>query len=257
MKTTAIIQARMGSTRFPDKVLKQVLGQPMLARQLERVAAAKLVDQIVIATSTNPADSSIVTLADKLGIACYRGSETNVLDRFYQAAKKYQANPIIRLTGDCPLIDPVIIDQAVSVFISSSADYVSNHHLRSFPVGMDVEVFSFKALETAWQQASSAYDREHVTPYIYNPAHHFRIKGIVAPPKLRRPKLRLTVDEPADLKLVIKLYQLLYFDRNKLVYPHKPDFTLEDIINLLDNNPSLANINAQVVQKPAKYYKSL
>ena len=249
MNTVAIIQARMGSTRLPGKVLRKILGQPMLAREVERIAGAKLVNKIVIATSTNPADSSVAALAGALGLACYRGSETDVLDRFYQTAQKLSAHNIIRLTGDCPLIDPQIIDQAVSVFASSSVDYVSNHNLRSFPVGMDVEVFKFTALKLAWQQANSAYDREHVTPYIYNPAHHFRIKEFVAPPKLRRPKLRLTVDEPADLKLVRRLYRLLY--------PHKPRFTLEDILQLLDTNPDLASINSQVTQKPAKYYQSL
>ena len=246
MNTVAVIQARMGSTRLPGKVLKPILGQPMLAREVERIARAKLVDKIVIATSTNPADSSIAALADALGLACYRGSETDVLDRFYQTAQKFSAHHIIRLTGDCPLIDHQIIDQAVSVFTASSSDYVSNHHLRSFPVGMDVEVFKFTALKLAWQQANSAYDREHVTPYIYNPAHHFRIKEFVAPPQLLRPQLRLTVDEPADLKLVRALYQLLY--------PGKPDFTLKDILNLLDAHPDLAKINLPVAQKPAKYY---
>ncbi|OGY16990.1 MAG: hypothetical protein A2784_04090 [Candidatus Chisholmbacteria bacterium RIFCSPHIGHO2_01_FULL_48_12] len=249
MNTVAIIQARMGSTRLPGKVLKPILGQPMLAREVARVARAKLVDQIVIATSTNPADSSIAALADALGLACYRGSEIDVLDRFYQTAQKFSADPIIRLTSDCPLIDPQIIDQTVSVFTSSSADYVSNHHLRSFPVGMDVEVVKFRALELAWRQADSAYDREHATAYVYNPAHHFRLKGIVAPAQLRRPKLRLTVDELADLKLVRRIYQLLY--------PSKPDFTLKDILNLLDANPNLVKINLPVIQKPAKYYKAL
>lgn len=249
MNPITIIQARMGSTRLPGKVLKKILGQPMLARQIERVKRAQTLGQIIIATSTNPFDTPIFRLARKLRIPVYRGSEVDVLDRFYQAAQKFSAGPIIRLTGDCPLIDPQIIDQAVSVFNSSRADYVSNHHRRSFPVGMDVEIFKFTALKSAWQQANSAYDREHVTPYIYNPTHHFRLKEFIAPPKLRRPKLRLTVDEPADLKLVRKIYRLLY--------PRKPGFTLEDILQLLDANPGLAGINSQVIQKSARYYKAL
>lgn len=247
MKTTAIIQARMGSTRLPGKVLKPVLGQPMLARQIERVKRARTLDQIVVATTTNPLDYQICRLADQLDVLCYRGSETDVLDRFYQAAKKFRADVIVRLTGDCPIIDPAVIDMTVTAFHRKPADYVANVHRRSFPRGMDVEVFSFRALETAWKHARSSYNREHVTAYIYARPKVFKFKTILALPQLRRPELRLTVDEPADLKLIRQIYQRLY--------PQKPNFNLPDIIMLLDQHPQLTTINQAVIQKASHHQR--
>lgn len=247
MKTTVIIQARMGSTRLPGKVLKLILGQPILARMIDRVKLAKTLDQIIIATSTKSADSAIVRLAKKLNIAYFRGPETDVLSRYYQAAQKFSADPIVRLTGDCPLIDPSIIDQAVTAFKADSYDYVSNVHRRSYPRGMDVEVFSFKALKTAWSTTRSSYDREHVTPFIYNPSNNFKLKHIIAPSGLHRPELRLVVDEMADLKLVRQIYRWLY--------PQKPQFKLEDILHLLDQHPQLISLNRSVAQKASSHQR--
>lgn len=247
MKTTAIIQVRLGSTRLPGKVLKQVLGQPMLARQIERVKRAQTLDQIVVATTTNPLDYQICRLADQLDVLCYRGSETDVLDRFYQAAKKFRADIIVRLTGDCPVIDPAVIDMTVTAFHRSHADYMANVHRRSFPRGMDIEVVNFKALELAWRQAKSNYDREHVTAYIYARPKVFKLKTILAPPSLRRPELRLTVDEPVDLKLIRQIYQRLY--------PHQPNFNLQDIIVILDQHPKLTTINQAVTQKTSPHQR--
>lgn len=245
MKTTAIIQARMGSTRLPGKVLKLILGQPMLARQIERVKRAQTLDQIVVATTTNPLDYQICRLAGQLDVLCYRGSETDVLDRFYQAAKKFRADIIVRLTGDCPVIDPAVIDMTVTAFHRNHADYMANVHRRSFPRGMDVEVFSFRALETAWKHTRSSYNCEHVTAYIYARPKVFKLKTILALPQLRRPELRLTVDEPADLKLIRQIYHRLY--------PHQPNFNLQDIIILLDQHPKLTTINQTVTQKTSPH----
>lgn len=247
MKTTAIIQARMGSTRLPGKVLKPVLGQPMLARQIERVKRARTLDQIIVATTTNPLDTPVYRLAGQLGILAYRGSENNVLDRFYQAALRFNANIIVRLTGDCPVIDPAVIDMTVTAFHRKPADYVSNVHRRSFPRGMDIEVFSFRALETAWKHARSSYNREHVTAYIYAHPKLFKVKTMLAPPFLRRPELRLTVDKPADLKLIRQIYRRLYLQ--------KPYFDLPDIITLLDQHPQLATINQAVMQKASSHQR--
>ncbi len=247
MNTVAIIQARMGSTRFPGKVLKHILGKPMLERMIERVKRAKLIDQIVVATTTNPQDNSITRLTDSLNISSFRGSATDVLSRYYLAAKKYHADIIVRLTGDCPVIDPVIIDTVVKTYLKDKWDYVSNVHIRSFPRGMDTEVFSFRALTTAWKQARSAYNREHITPYIYAHSQLFKLKQVIAPPPLSRPDLRLTVDESADLRLVRKIYQAFYSS-----HPH---FTLLDIIAFLDQNPAIKSINQSIKQKPTPHQR--
>ena len=245
MNIVAIIQARMNSTRLPGKVLKKILGKPMLQLGLERVLQAKTIDKIVIATSTKKADYSIIRLARQLSVPSFRGSETDVLSRYYQAAQKYHAGVIVRLTSDCPLIDPSIIDQLVSTFNKGKFDYVSNVHQRSFPRGMDVEVFSFKALSMTWKKARSAYNREHVTPYMYSHPRQFKIKSVIAPPQLKHPHLRLTVDEPADLTLIRKIYQALY--------PQNPKFNLQDVINFLIAHPKVVTINQPVKQKYAPY----
>lgn len=247
MKIIAIIQARMGSTRLPGKVLKKILGKPMLQLELERISRAKTLNQIVVATSRQPIDAQIARLASKLGFLVYRGSETDVLSRYYRAAKKFSADTIVRLTGDCPLIDPIIIDQAISKFKTENCDYVANVHVRSFPRGMDIEVFSFIALQTAWQQTVTPYDREHVTPYIYAHPRLFKLKEIIAPKALYRPELRLTVDEAPDFKLVKSIYQELYAS--------KPHFKLQDIITCIDQHPELKTINQSVVSKPSPYQR--
>lgn len=244
-KIVAIIQARLGSTRLPAKVIKPILGLPMLARHIERIRQANTLDAIVIATPNTPKDKVLLQLSHKLKLPSFAGSETDVLDRYYQTAQKYHASVIVRLTSDCPLIDPSIIDQLVNTFNRGKFDYVSNVHQRSFPRGMDVEVFSFKALSIAWKKARSAYNREHVTPYIYSHPRQFKIKSVIAPPQLKHPHLRLTVDEPADLTLIRKIYQALY--------PQNPRFNLQDVINFLITHPKVAMINQPVKQKYAPY----
>src|SRR5215470_15506655 len=162
----AIIQARMGSTRLPGKVLLDIAGQPMLGRVISRVCRAKTIEQIVVATSTAAADDAVSAFCAERGIVCFRGSETDVLDRYYQAARLVQAKTIVRITADCPLLDPEVIDLTVSRFLEGGWDYISNVNPPTFPDGLDTEVFSFAALERAWREATSVTHREHVTPYL-------------------------------------------------------------------------------------------
>lgn len=249
MKIVSIIQARVNSIRFPGKVMKEIMGKSMLQLQIKRIKRCKLINQIVIATTTNPDDYKIEKLAKKLKVTCFRGSEKDVLDRYYQAAKKYRATIIVRITGDNPVIDPKIICQLIKLFQTNKVDYVSNTRVQSFPIGMNAEVFSINALTSAWRGAKSAYDREHVTSFIYNPKSNFKLKDLIAKKSVRRPDLRLTVDKQADFKLVKAIYTKLY--------PLKPNFATKDIIDLLDQNPRLNKINQDVKQKPAKYKRKL
>jgi len=162
----AILQARVSSTRLPGKVLKPILGMPMLLRQIERVKQAKLIEQLLVATSDDKSDDPIEQLCRENDIACFRGSLDDVLDRFYQAAKPYQPDHIVRLTGDCPLIDPQLIDEVVVFCLSGDYDYVSNAFEPTYPDGLDVEVFRFPCLQQAWEEAELPSEREHVTLFI-------------------------------------------------------------------------------------------
>lgn len=240
-RVVAIVQARMDSTRLPGKVLKEVLGKTLLEIELERIKRAELLDAIVVATTEKPTDRSIEEVCKLLDIPVFRGAEDDVLDRFYQAAKEQQAEVVVRLTADCPLIDPAIIDQVVTFYINNlpEYDYVSNTEARTFPRGMDVEVFSMEALEEAWQQSKKPEEREHVTPYIYRNRKLFDI-GIVMR-GTNEAKRRWTVDTPEDLELITKILETLY--------PEKPKFTIDDIFAVLEENPEWEKINGEVKQK--------
>lgn len=237
----AIIQARMGSTRLPGKVLKPILSRPMLDIQLERVRRCCEIKKIIIAISDKAADSAILELSKINSIDCFRGDETNVLKRFYEAAQFARADVVVRLTADCPLIDPQIIDEVIRHYVANYPryDYASNVFPRTFPRGMDVEVFSFDALKQAYENASSDYEKEHVTPYIIK---HLR-KGSVVRDQSEASR-RLTVDTPEDFEVIRLLYTALY--------PHNPSFTLDDILAYMDDNPSIEMINAHIEQKPAE-----
>ncbi|MBI2010380.1 MAG: glycosyltransferase family protein [Candidatus Chisholmbacteria bacterium] len=240
----AIIQARMGSTRFPGKVLKLILGKPMLERMLERVQRAKLIDQVVVATTTNIQDDSITRLTDSLNISSFRGSEPNVLNRFYQAAKKFKATVVVRLTADCPVIDPELIDKTIKLFHRGKYDYVSTRTLtENYPRGMDVEVMTFRSLSSANRYASSAFQREHVTPYIYSKPQKFSLKAVPRSHPHFNTSIRLTVDQPADLKLIRLIF--------KHFYPANSHFDYTDIFNLFKRHPRLSHINRHVVQASA------
>jgi spore coat polysaccharide biosynthesis protein SpsF len=240
MTTIAIIQARVGSTRLPGKVMLDLSGKPMLARDIERIQKSKLLDDIVVATTTEPADNEIVALCKKKGWNYYRGSEEDVLDRYYNAAQEYQAKTIVRITSDCPLIEPTIVDQIIEKFfeLEPDVDYVSNvFPIRTFPRGLDTEMLSFSCLERCWREDSNPAYREHVTQYIQHNPHFFRIQEIQNKDDLSF--MRWTVDTSEDLEFV------------RIIYDHFGDtnFLWTDILEFLQKNPSLMDINKHIQQK--------
>ncbi|MBD2680429.1 MULTISPECIES: cytidylyltransferase domain-containing protein [Nostoc] len=239
MKTIIIVQARMTSTRLPGKVLKRVLNKPLLEYQIERLRRVKLADAIVIATTTNDTDRPIIELCDRLFIPYFRGSEEDVLARYYKAAKEHHADVVVRLTSDCPLIDPQVIDKVIQFYLEDKYDYVSNSLERSYPRGMDTEVFSFLALEQAFLEATAQPDREHVTPFIYMHPERYRLGNIVY--SENQNSHRWTVDTADDFELIKRIIEALY--------PEIPNFTLEDCLNLLRQYPDWSLINAHVEQK--------
>ncbi|WP_042142583.1 cytidylyltransferase domain-containing protein [Paucisalibacillus sp. EB02] len=239
MNITGIIQARMTSTRLPGKVMKKVNGITLLEYQLERVMQSKLLNQIIVATTNNGSEKPLVDICSKLGIPIYKGSEENVLERYYQAAKHHQADIVVRMTSDCPLIDPKIIDNVIKFYLDNNYDYVSNTLVRTFPRGMDTEVFSIKNLEEAYLQASEYYEKEHVTPYLYINPNIYSIGQFVS--KTDNSKYRLTVDTKEDFKLISILI--------KDLYSLNPLFTLDDIIKKMINQPELIEINKHIEQK--------
>lgn len=242
-----ILQARVSSTRLPGKVLMPLLGQPMLARQIERVWHARMVGELIVATSTDPSDNALAALCAALGVTCYRGQLTDVLDRYYQAALPLQPTHVVRLTGDCPLADPEVIDRVIGEYLASGCDHVSNGAApASFPDGLDVEVFRFAALEQAWREAQLPSEREHVTPFIYKHPERFRLGQVRAETDLSH--LRWTVDEPADFALVQAIYEALY--------PTKPAFGTQDILRLLQARPELATMNTHHIRNEG-YARSL
>ncbi len=233
----AILQARMSSSRLPGKVLKLILGKPMLGLQIERVLRARLIDRLIVATSTDAADESIERLCQDLGVECFRGSLDNVLDRFLHAAKQYTPGTVVRLTGDCPLTDPEVIDRTVQYFLDHDFDYVTNGGAGpTFPDGLDVEVFTFSSLRTAWENAGLPSEKEHVTPYISKHPEDFKLGVFKGHPD--RSHLRWTVDEPRDFEFVARVYEELY--------PGNPEFNTQDILELLERKPELAMINSGI-----------
>lgn len=202
-KVVAIVQARMGSTRLPGKVMSDVGGTPMIGRLIERLSRARHIDQIVVATSEEPANIPLVDYVSTLGISTWSGSETDVLERFLGAARSASADLIVRITGDCPLVDPILVDAVIEAFRSGSFDYVSNIEPATFPDGLDIEVFSFAALDQAARETDKPYDHEHVTPYLRT-APGFRRYCLTNDVDLSH--LRWTVDEQADLDVVRSVF---------------------------------------------------
>ena len=239
MKVVAIIQARMGSTRLPGKVLLELVGEPMLVRVVNRTRRATRLDEIVIATTTEARDEAIVGLCTSHGWAYFRGSEGDVLDRYYQAAEEYGADIVVRITSDCPLIEPEIIDLVVREFLEEEElDYVSNTlPPRTFPRGLDVEVMSFETLERAWREDNDPAWREHVTPYIYRHPDKFRLKAISNDRDLSY--MRWTVDTWEDLEFVCQIYNYFGHDR----------FSWHEVLTLLEEHPEWLDINKGVEQK--------
>ena len=238
-KVVAIIQARMGSTRLPGKVLKELAGQPMLARVVDRTRRAETLDAAVVATTTQPADDAIVHLCKTQNWLYFRGSEEDVLDRYYQAALAFKADIIVRITSDCPLIEPEVIDRIVNEFLSyyPEVDYVSNTLVHTFPRGLDVEVMSFEALEKAWQEDDNPAWREHVTLYMHRHPEKFKIRNVTN--DMDYSYMRWTVDTIEDLTFVRKIYD--YFQNDT--------FSWRDVLDLLKVHPEWLEINRRVQQK--------
>ncbi len=240
MRVVAIIQARMGSTRLPGKVLLDLAGEPMLVRGVNRTRRAQTLDEVVVATTVKPTDDAIVDLCDERGWPCFRGSEEDVLDRYYHAALAHQADVVIRITSDCPLIAPEIVDRVVWEFLDlqPEIDYACNVlPRRSFPRGLDTEVMRFDVLEQAWREDRNPAWREHVTPYIQRNPDLFRIHGITN--DIDYSHMRWTVDTPEDLAFVRCIYEHFGHDR----------FSWRELLAVLDEHPEWLEINQHVQQK--------
>ncbi len=239
-KVVAIIQGRMGSSRLPGKILKEITGKPMLVWVVERARTAALVDEVVFATTTDPSDDPVAELCARRGITCSRGNLYDVLDRYYQAAKAAGADVVVRITADCPLIDPGLIDQTVQAFFETGADFAANRlpppWKRTFPIGLDTEVCSFAALERAWKEAELPHEREHVMPFLYDTPGRFKLHVINHDPDYG--DLRWTVDTPQDLDAVRRLFELL---------PDPLHATWLEVLEAWRTHPELEAINAGVV----------
>ncbi len=246
MKTVAIIQARIGSKRLPGKVMADVAGKPLLRRVLDRAAAIQGVDQVVLATTSSEHERPLIELAKNCAIEVFAGSEVDVLDRYYQAALAFSAEAIVRITADCPLLDPAVSSQVLERFVQDAYDYVSNIHPPTFPDGLDTEVFSFGALERAWREGTLASEREHVTPYIWKNPSKFLIFNVANDRYLS--SLRWTVDEPADLEFVRTIYSHLSVKASA--------FGMQEVLGLLSDHPELQRIN-QGIPSNLGYCKSL
>lgn len=231
----AIIQARMGSTRLPGKVLIPVAGTPLLEHIIERVKRSRLIDRIVVATTTKEQDKSIIAMAHKCNADTFAGSEEDVLDRFYKAADEYRADIVVRITADDPFKDPQVIDKVISCYLElkGDIDYVSNTIKPTYPEGLDVEVFSFESLKRAWREAKDPFDREHVTPYIWKHPEIFRLVNVENEEDLSH--RRWTLDNEADLKFTQEIYSRLYEGGNI--------FLMRDILSLLKQEPWLVELN--------------
>jgi spore coat polysaccharide biosynthesis protein SpsF len=240
MNIVCIIQARMGSSRLPGKVLQDICGETMLARVLRRTGRSRLIGKVVVATTESPADDPVVRESLDCGCEVFRGSEADVLDRYYQAARKFRAEAIVRVTSDCPLIDAQIIDKVVQAFLSEKPDYAANNFVRSYPLGLDNEIVTFAALERTWKEATQAYQRSHVTCYMEENPDKFRLLSVTGDRDYSQ--YRWTVDTGEDLDFVRVVYGRL---REKGAY-----FSWQDLIGLLEAEPQLALINAHIKQKP-------
>ena len=240
MKVVAIIQARMGSTRLPGKVLKNVLNKSLLEYEIERIKRASFIDEIVIATTGNEEDDAIINKCHELSVPYFRGAEEDVLSRYYHAAVDFHADAVVRLTADCPLIDPNVIDKMITTYLTNrKLDYVSNTIERTYPRGMDVEVISKESLFKLHEKALEKSDREHVTSYILKHLNDFRVENVKYKHDFHQ--LRLTVDTMEDFNLIKRLIEHLY--------PKNNAFTLEDILDLFHQYPDWKKINAHIEQK--------
>jgi spore coat polysaccharide biosynthesis protein SpsF len=269
-KTILIIQARMSSSRLPGKVLLDIHGQTMLARVVERSRKAARIEEVCVATTIEQSDDAIADFCSQQGYACYRGSLHDVLDRYYQAARRWKADIVVRITADCPLMDPELIDQTLSAFLGDASkdgplayDFAANRlpppWRRTYPIGLDIEVCTFAALERAWIEADQPHQREHVMPYLYEDSpvidslsgqvidgpkqkftvrHSFRVLLVNHPQDYG--SLRWTVDTPQDLELVRQVFQR---------FSGRDDFGWLEVLAVFKKEPELARLNAEIRHK--------
>ncbi|MGA6988215.1 MAG: glycosyltransferase family protein [Terriglobales bacterium] len=253
MRTVAIIQARMGSNRLPGKVLMPILGKPMLGHIVDRVRTVPSIDQVVVAVPNDGANEVLRRFCADSKITHFAGSETDVLDRYYRAAQQFEADPVIRITADCPIADPQLIEKLIQRYKSCGYDHIGvaagagadRIDKGRYPDGLDAECFGFSALDQAWHAATDPRDREHVTRYIWNNKQIFRCGDLTA--DVVYPKLRLTVDHAEDFALVSKIYESLYSERSP--------FLLSDVMNFLERNPRLVQVNRKWTE--ADNYRSV
>ncbi len=238
MKIVAIIQARMGSTRLPGKVLKDLGGDTVMARVLARVKRAATIGEVVVATSDTPRDDVIVAESRRLDTRVFRGDEKDVLDRYYRVAQLSKAEVVVRITADCPLIDWELVDETVKRFLDELPDYASNALVRTYPRGLDTEVFSLQALERAWRESSDPDQRVHVTPFIYQNPERFKVLAVKGEKDYSG--LRWTLDTEQDLEFLRAVYAK---------FPGRDDFRWSDVLSLLEREPHLSELNRNVVQK--------
>jgi spore coat polysaccharide biosynthesis protein SpsF len=236
-----VIQARAGSTRLPNKVMQPLLGKPLLARMVERVAATELAGTIVVATTTDATDDPIAALCAAEGFHCYRGDTADLLDRHYRAGQQWQAASVIKIPSDCPLIDPAVIDRVIGYYLAHPGDfdYVSNLHPATYPDGNDVEIMTMTALETAWREATRPLQREHTTPYLWENPDRFRIGNVTWETGFDYSMShRWTIDYEEDYHFIRAVY--------KALYPHNPRFGLEDVLSYLAAQPEVEAINSHL-----------
>lgn len=238
MRIVAIVQARMGSTRLPGKVMKDLAGKTVLARVVERARRSSEIGEVVIATTHQRDDDVIVDECRSLAVRVFRGEVHDVLDRYYRAAKEARAEAIVRITSDCPLIEAEITDATIRAFLQRRPDYASNVLERTFPRGLDTEIMSWDALARTWQEAEQLYEREHVTPYIYENAQKFTLHSVKGETDLSGH--RWTLDEPADLAFLRAVYEKLGGNGG---------FSWQDVLGLLEREPGLMVLNRHVSQK--------
>ena len=240
-KILTVVQARMGSSRLPGKVLLPLAGQPLLVRMLERVQRASLAGTVVVATTTDPADDAVAACCTAHGLECFRGDALDLLDRHYQAARHYQADVVLKVPSDCPLIDPAVIDEVVRFYLDFAEryDFVSNLHPATFPDGNDVEVRPMAALETAWREARRPLEREHTTPFFWENPGRFRLGNVEwSAEKDFSMSHRWTIDYPEDYAFISAVYDALYHQN--------PAFGLDDILRLTAERPGIAQLNAHL-----------
>lgn len=246
-KITAVIQARLGSTRLPGKTMMVIENAPLLGHLVNRIKATTYVNDIIIATTVNKRDDAIVEFAGNNNLKFYRGSEEDVLDRFYNTCVEFSVDTIVRVTPDCPLLDPQVVDLVVSAYIEGNYDYVSNVIIPTFPDGLDTEVFSFQSLKKAWHEAELLSEREHVTAYIVKHPDKFRIFNVKRDGE-DISWMRWTVDTQKDFEFIREMFSNISIKEDM--------FYLEDVLDVLNRKPELLKMNADIMRNEG-YLKSL